>query len=626
MWRTGGLGKVSLLAGFLIVFALTWSPMLAGIGYAASNETILFGMITSASGEPMEGVVVSARDPWKPLTTSVYTDAAGEYYFPPMESKTYKVWAQAKGFDAGRTEVTLNGSTWRQNFVLKTIEDFALQLSGDELVASLPEDTDHDRKMKEVFRLSCGGCHNQNLALATRYDEHGWTLILSLMSRITTLGWNTSEDRVANPLIDYFKEDLAAWLAKVRGPGPSTMKLTPRPRPQGDETLVVIREYDTPHPGAGLPLYNDGSDWSLGAPDKLDMAHHHNMNATFDFSGNFYFAVDLNNTTFRSFGRTDSKTGKITNFRVLRPNGSSIATTTHDIITDLEGNLWFDLEGRLGKLDPRTDTLETFSPPEGHPVSIWIDNDGKGYIWCSTRGGALRFDPRTKTWKVFRNPTQKTPIGSAMAMYGIAGDGLGNGWWSQVGIDIIVKGIGETGQVEEIRLPRRENPVLDLFTDEERRVFDMMGGNMVTGAGWPWGHAVRKIGADVRGTTVWGPTWFGDNMIRIDSLTDKVTVYPVPWRDGAGYMTVVDEEGMVWTNYTNGDYVAKLDPKTEKWTRYDLPTLGTETHGLEVSTISGRTQVVVPYLAAQKTARLEFRTREELETLKAKVRTERSQP
>ena len=86
------------------------------------------------------------------------------------------------------------------------------------------------------------------------------------------------------------------------------------------------------------------------------------------------------------------------------------------------------------------------------------------------------------------------------------------------------------------------------------------------------------------------------------------------------YPAVVDHEGIVWVVFTNGDYVGRFDPKTLKWSRYDLPTLGTEAHGLQVAPVNGRTQVTAPYFAAGKTAKLEFRTQAELNALKAEAR------
>src|SRR5437773_1536077 len=166
MQRTRSLGIVILITGAVVIGGP--SAGVQRIGHAQSDRALLTGAITSASGEKMEGVVVSARADGKTFTTSVYTDADGNYYFPPMAKGKYRVWAQAVTYEAGRAEVILADSVHRQPFVLKTLKDFENQLRGDEWVAALPEDTAEDRRMKTVFRMSCGGCHSQNTTLLTR--------------------------------------------------------------------------------------------------------------------------------------------------------------------------------------------------------------------------------------------------------------------------------------------------------------------------------------------------------------------------------------------------------------------------------------------------------------------------
>ena len=99
-----------------------------------------------------------------------------------MEGK-YQVWAQAVGFDAGRAELNLAGRGKKQDFLLKPTKDVTKQLSGDQWIAALPADTPQDRKMKEVFRASCVGCHNPGYILQNRFDAAGWEKIITLMSR-----------------------------------------------------------------------------------------------------------------------------------------------------------------------------------------------------------------------------------------------------------------------------------------------------------------------------------------------------------------------------------------------------------------------------------------------------------
>src|SRR5438128_1588197 len=92
--------------------------------YSAEGAPPLAGTITSSDGKKMEGVTVSTRAAGSNITTSVFTDADGEYYFPPLAAGKYKVWAQAQAFDAGRAELAVNGTGTRKDFVLKPIKDF----------------------------------------------------------------------------------------------------------------------------------------------------------------------------------------------------------------------------------------------------------------------------------------------------------------------------------------------------------------------------------------------------------------------------------------------------------------------------------------------------------------------
>ena len=84
----------------------------------------------------MGGVTISAKAEGSPITTSVYTDAAGEYVFPPLPSGKYNIWAQAVTFETAAAAVNLTGTT-TQNFDMKALADWVRQLPGDELLAAL---------------------------------------------------------------------------------------------------------------------------------------------------------------------------------------------------------------------------------------------------------------------------------------------------------------------------------------------------------------------------------------------------------------------------------------------------------------------------------------------------------
>ncbi|HEV2946184.1 MAG TPA: carboxypeptidase regulatory-like domain-containing protein, partial [Gemmataceae bacterium] len=370
------------------------------------NGALLAGTVKSDSGEKMRGVTVSAKVEGKTITTSVFADQQGDYYFPPMPAGEYEVWAQADTFATTRANIKLT-STRHQDFVLKPIKDFQRQLTGDQLLASLPDGTPDDRRLKRVFRNSCTSCHQPNYILQERFDVAGWTAILDLMKRVNVAGGYLGEKSEPAPIIDFHEKELAAYLARVSGPQPSAMNFKLRPRPTGEAARAVFTEYEVPiapdEKSGTEYITNDGSDWSLGTPSSLSGAHGiHDAQA--DLNGNIWFSYNVANHDI-SLGRVDAKTGALKTFKV--PGLHGFAANGHGLTRDQQGNLWFNVSagveggaGRLAKVDPITEKIEFFTPPQGvtGPTTAagTVDVDGKGKIWATTGPGAVRFDPQKK--------------------------------------------------------------------------------------------------------------------------------------------------------------------------------------------------------------------------------------
>src|SRR5467141_356917 len=164
--------------------ALLGSAFLSNTLHAAPNGALLTGTVKSPSGEKMAGVTVSAKMEGQTITTSVFTDDDGNYYFPALDAGKYQVWAQADTFETARAAVEL-GATRHQDFSMKPMQDFERQLTGDQLLASLPEDTPEDRRLKRVFRNNCTSCHQPNYILQNRFDADGWIAIMNAMRDFT---------------------------------------------------------------------------------------------------------------------------------------------------------------------------------------------------------------------------------------------------------------------------------------------------------------------------------------------------------------------------------------------------------------------------------------------------------
>jgi streptogramin lyase len=602
-------------------FSLSASvAVLALLGMPAFADPILSGAVASATGEKLGGVTVSAKADGSTITTTVFTDADGRYYFPALPAGKYRVWAQALSFATAKGEVDLAANA-SQDFSLTPMTDYIRQLPGDLMLAALPEDSDQDKKMKRIVRTVCTGCHTPSYILQHRFDEAGWTAILDLMKHVNVYGIYQGADHKATGVIDYNEKELAAYLSKARGPDESSMKITLRERPSGEAARVVFREYDVPidpdaHETADM-IGNDGSDWSLGTPSTLipGFGVH---DAWLDLAGNIWFTCNVPNHHV-TVANIDTKTGAFKPFKVAAANG--LAAPAHGMTRDPNGVLWFNVnpgKGGLGRLDPKTEKIEVYLPPDGMSPTggaTTVDYDGKGFIWASSPVGALRFDPNTETFTEFKSVTYKTDHGTGVT-YGLAADRDGHGYWAEMTLDIIGRGDPATGSASEIKLP----PVkaeLDRATSEDKAFYAGYAPPDFNSP-FPWNQGPRRMGTDKNADVLWvGDSW-GGNLARINTKTLEVSFVPLPGMQQP-YHATIDSKHNVWTNSWMTDQVLRYDPATSRWTTFDLPTRGSEVRYVSLLEQDGKMQVVLPYFRARKVAVMSFRSEEDIAALKAQT-------
>jgi len=567
---------------------------------ATPSNTELTGVVKSSSGKPMEGVAVSARANNKTYTTTVYSDQNGEYDFPPLDSGHYKVWAQAVGFEPGRSELEiLSGKREQRDFTLKTLPDFHRQLSGTEWLESLPNDTPGDRRQVEIINHNCTNCHAVNFMLQNRFDAAGWGKMVNLMEKITMPGYLPENGAPANPvlytLVQEYKEEMVAYLTKVRGPESYPLKYKPFPRPSGEATQIVVTEFDIPR--ADHPDFiseHNGSNWSEGTPAKFFGYNVHDT--ALDREGNAWFSDDV--TPERTIGKLDPKTGKVTNYKL--PEEDNSAARSHGIALDPNGNVWFtnESEGSLTKTDPKTEQFTRFPRPKpSPPARITLASDSKGNIWAVNEDGAYKLEPETGKYTAYKSPSK------GGGTYGIAVDAKDNAWYTQLHIDRNVVVDSRTGKVSDVTLSPEET---DIMTDKDRQISARKIG---TNSATPLDHkGPRRLAADQRGDSVWVAEYWGGRLAKIDINTKKVTEYSVPHPLSHPYAVAVDKNHMVWVSMTNSDTIVKFNPYTERFTEYHLPTLGTEIRWVAIDDRTDVPTVWLPYNRASKLARVQFRS------------------
>jgi len=428
------------------------------IASAHAENVEIKGYVRTVDGAGMAGVVVSAKAEGSTITTSVYTDKGGLYSFSPLPTGKYRMWAQAIGYQTARAEFEPAADKW-QNFRLASNSDSEQtfkQLPGNLALDALPELTENDKRMKQLVRNGCTSCHTASFPLQFRFDEAGWTAIIELMKNANVYGSYVAKERQPSGILDYHHKELAAYLAKARGPN-AVSRIRLEPRPTGEAARVEIREYDLPlDPDQNLPanfVQNDGSDWSLATPSVMipGWGVH---DAWLDDAGNVWFTSNIPNKR-TSIGRVNTKTGEVKLINIPAKNG--LAAQSHGMTRTPDGMLWFNINpgrGSLARLDPKTEKIDIFTPPETMSPTggaTTVDYDGKGKIWVSAPDGVLRFDPQTQQWTDYKTHTFKTANGTGIT-YGAAGDRAGNGYWAVMIHDVIGVADGKTGKASEIKL------------------------------------------------------------------------------------------------------------------------------------------------------------------------------
>jgi streptogramin lyase len=587
---------------------------------ASAADHILSGSIASTAGEKLGGVTVSARLEGSTITNSVYTDESGNYYFPPMAAGKYKVWAQALSFERALGDVDLSANK-QQNLTLAAITDPERrwrQLPGELMVASLPEETADDARIKRIFMNHCTGCHTPSYTLQFRFDEGGWNRIINLMKTVNNRG--VPQQGQNNQIISLNQKELATYLAKVRGPGESPIKIKERPRPTGEAARAVWTLYDVPlNQDVGIGTHyqvNDGTNWALGTPSYLMMIMH---DGGMDLDGNLWFTSNALNKNV-SLGRIDAKTGEVRHFRVNRNDGR--AANTHGLTRDNEGNFWFDVDtGRrgLGKMDPKTEKITVYQSPNNmSPLggAVTLDVDGKGMVWASSPDGVLRFDPKEEKFTEFKSKASKRANGTSIT-YGAAGDRDGNGWWAQMGWDTIGKADMTTGTTVEIKLPELKSEI-DKLSPEQIAAYDKVT-DLSIGNPLPWGQGPRRMGTDKNADVLWVGNSWGSSFARIDTKTNAVTMVPFPDKAMQAYHIHVDSKHNVWGNLWTNDQVVKYDPSTAKWTTFEMPVRGSESRHISVYERDGTTKVVLPTYRSHQMFVLTLRSEADIAAVKTQA-------
>ena len=483
----------------------------------------------------MEGVVVSARRDGANHTVSVVSDASGVYRFPPrhLEPGVYTITTRAVGFDLvdpGPVTVA-SGTATTADLELRETANLGLQLSSREWVMSVP--VDDEQKSKVVHQLlSCAYCHTYQRIMRSRHTSERFMPVIDRMIHYYADGTAVSNDnrrgRAAkiqergreameqDPIWGVVpgipRTELAEFFASLNLSGGRTTwdyELQTLPRPTGQETRVIITEYDMP---------------------TASTASH---DSAIDSKGNLWYTDE----SAQLLGKFDTKTGRFTEY-AMPPVPEGEIPGTRDVVVDQNDRVWFPVrieggEGRLAMFDPDTEEL-TLAEEGARAQFVALGPDGK--IWT----GFSRVDHETMTVdaRLSYQNSPNLPEGPHGGYHNVV-DSRGNPYIATyrgpggiIGVD------AETGEVEWVSVP---------------------------------GLRARrgKIDAEDR---YWFGEYLVDKIGMFNTRTKEVQRWDVPQYSTPYTASTPDKNGYVYAPSNMSERFMRLDPRTGEVIEYQMPT------------------------------------------------------
>lgn len=545
-----GLGRIGTSRiGATLIAGILGMVLSAGVPARAAEPMALGGVVSSDSEGSMEGVLISAKRVGGTFTVTVVSDKDGKYAFPAarLSAGSYSLSIRAVGYDMVNPNQTasVGKKPARVDIRLQKTSDLDSQLTNSEWLSSMPG----TQAQKQRLFVVCTTCHALTPILKSAYDEEGWKTTLVRM-------WNWSQSSSFNkPILSPNREkarpgddELAQYLNSInlKSKPKFDFELKTLPRPRGQDTRVIITEYDLP---------------------RADAEPH---DAVSDSQGMVWYSDFAEGIV----GRLDPRTGEVKEWaNPFEKNG--IPGGYQDLELDTEGNPWLGRHEMNGfaKFDKKTEQFLNFSlPPEivspqtrttflatTPQGKVWIkdDQDHKAFLFDPASGQSKGFDqfprgvinPEVKLRPNFPGDVSQSES-SRHNIYGVNSDSAGNEWGADILGGNILKVDAQSGKSTMYPTPTpRSGPRRMHFDAQDRLWIGEFYANKVavlntkSGEFQEWSHPI---------------SWYGP------------------------YDVAPDKEGWVWTGAMSSDFVTRLNPKTGEFRMYLLPRVGVNVRRVDV--------------------------------------------
>jgi len=506
--------------------ALQMQPVGSRLHAQGTSAVALRGHVSSAAERSMEGVVVTAKKNGSTISTSVVTDASGDFQFPAarLEPGSYIVRIRAVGYDlaSGASVAIEPGHTTVANLTLDKAKNLTTQLTNAEWLASFPR-----TEAQKADIRGCAHCHSLELITRSRHTADEFVKIVERMSGYPPLAFPLMPQRTPSPRIGggeiprdrqlQIWQRQAEYLATLNLSGGNglTYPLKTEPRPTGAATHVVYTTYDLPKPTRqphDVIVDSQGIVWFASFGEQI-------------------------------LGKLDPRTGKVTEYEIpiLKP-GAPMGIL--GMRFDHDENPWLAMQFQAGiaKFDRKTETFQTWSlPPDLNGPHVQVNQvsperayvDGK--VWLQDAGTytVMRLDVATGKFERFE--PYKIPRPN---VYDIIPDSRNNGYFLTMGAEEFGRIDAKTGQMQIFKTPTKgSGPRRGMMDDQDR-------------------------------------LWFGENRSDKIGMFDTKTQSFREWAPTPGgwpYDVTIDKNGEVWSGGEYNDRIVRLDPKTGSFTEYLMP-------------------------------------------------------
>ena len=496
------------------------------LGFASTPALAeaIHGKVADGEGKAMEGVMLSAFDEDRQVSTSVFSQADGSFAIDGLDEGEYSVRARLMGkLDEWHDDVSTGARDVAFEMAPATGEDLEDQRTADSAFGMLEFDNTKD---KENFKMMCMYCHQAGtIGFRTPEKPVDWETMIRRMDGFGGL-YKHTQDTIVQRLVDTYAND-----AVTKWPD-----FVPPSAPTGLATKAKITEWDM-----GVRFQAMVHDIELG-PDGL------------------IYAVDMIQNAVLTLDPETSER------KVYKFPGKYRGP--HSIELGNDGHMWMTLciSGEMSKFDLNTKKFTICSSAEkphrrgAYPHTLRINPaDPEGLVWYTDAGlnSCFWVHPVTLDVKQYRLLKKDQAVG--------AGKGESRGI-TPYGIDYSpVDGMIWYSKLNGNRIGRIDPNAPDGDVKEWNPPF----------------RGPRRLHVAQDGM-VWVPGFGSGVFGKFDPTTEEWKVYDLPNKDNQiPYALNIDPQGYVWICGTGNDTLYRFDPQAEKLVEFRMPSRVTYTREIE---------------------------------------------